>query len=572
MSDEFVVRGFYDKDVFVVKQNAEQDKISSNSETLYFDESRVNLLDGNEYLHYSRWGNTDQNLIRESVSNNVEGYKEVQGEIVLSVHDIGGHFGPTELIQNQVVPLRKNNFYHFCIYVATHRAKAAIIIQLLDENQNVIREIEKSIAADIAGGKQLNSYKLVREYFRAGESENYFRIKLRKYSTLYGDDSFVFLVSPCLNILRSNALAEVLKVPAPFLNMLYKTIEINSALTVSKLKSDDINQAEANIWPSNVFGTFNGDRKSNENQDSSIVPIINSEPSNFYLSRHLPSKDILKIVIGVVIYNNSQQELSNLGRQSRRSMEYLKRQLDARGISIEYESVYIDNSPNKITIPEEMKDWTSLHSWSNSGFAGGHNLLMTHSFRTGSCADYYIMVNPDGYPLEDCYYNMITTAYYNIDVGLVEASQFPIEHPKSYDPITLETPWCSGACLLVSRAAYNSTTGFDENFVMYCEDVDLSWRVRDAGLKILYMPRAAFFHDVRDRSSKQTRRSMLISGRYLAHKWGAPDFVRWVEGMLVTEGHFPSAEYLPLLSAPVVKRVPDSCEFRQGFYFSLPRW
>ena len=65
---------------------------------------------------------------------------------------------------------------------------------------------------------------------------------------------------------------------------------------------------------------------------------------------------------------------------------------------------------------------------------------------------------------------------------------------------------------------------------------------------------------------------MLVSGRYLAHKWGAPDFLNWVEEMLVAEGHFPAREYLPLLSDRVIKRVPDLCEFRQGFYFSLPRW
>jgi GT2 family glycosyltransferase len=80
------------------------------------------------------------------------------------------------------------------------------------------------------------------------------------------------------------------------------------------------------------------------------------------------------------------------------------------------------------------------------------------------------------------------------DVAAWEMRQIPYEHPKAYDPVTLETPWVSGAAVMLRRAAFAGVGGFEPRIFMYGEDVDLSWRLRAAGWRLLYQPKAAVVH------------------------------------------------------------------------------
>jgi N-acetylglucosaminyl-diphospho-decaprenol L-rhamnosyltransferase len=54
--------------------------------------------------------------------------------------------------------------------------------------------------------------------------------------------------------------------------------------------------------------------------------------------------------------------------------------------------------------------------------------------------------------------------------------------------------WVSGACLLVRRHVLEQLSGLDERFFLYCEDLDLCRRIRDAGFEILFDPRAVAVH------------------------------------------------------------------------------
>jgi GT2 family glycosyltransferase len=67
---------------------------------------------------------------------------------------------------------------------------------------------------------------------------------------------------------------------------------------------------------------------------------------------------------------------------------------------------------------------------------------------------------------------------------------------------------CSGAYMIMSRAAYEATGGFDERFYHYGEDLDLCRQVREAGLKIWWHPATACIH-YRGQASKKTPQKML---------------------------------------------------------------
>ena len=76
--------------------------------------------------------------------------------------------------------------------------------------------------------------------------------------------------------------------------------------------------------------------------------------------------------------------------------------------------------------------------------------------------------------------------------------------------------WVSAACLLTRRDALETVSGFDENFFLYSEDVDLCARVRATGARILFTPEVEIVHLVgrsvaknRDRVVYESQRSRL---------------------------------------------------------------
>jgi N-acetylglucosaminyl-diphospho-decaprenol L-rhamnosyltransferase len=55
-------------------------------------------------------------------------------------------------------------------------------------------------------------------------------------------------------------------------------------------------------------------------------------------------------------------------------------------------------------------------------------------------------------------------------------------------------PWAIGALLLLRRRAFDDVGGFDERQWVYAEDLDLGWRLHDAGWSTRYEPSARVFH------------------------------------------------------------------------------
>ena len=119
---------------------------------------------------------------------------------------------------------------------------------------------------------------------------------------------------------------------------------------------------------------------------------------------------------------------------------------------------------------------------------------------------------------------------------------------QTHDPLTLDTPWISGACFAITPRLFRETKGFDERIFMYCEDVDLSWRARLLGFKTKICPTAWFFHDtVNRRPNPILEFQMLLSGRYLGAKWGVPEFRETMERLILEKGLISDLGALPSL-------------------------
>jgi GT2 family glycosyltransferase len=227
-----------------------------------------------------------------------------------------------------------------------------------------------------------------------------------------------------------------------------------------------------------------------------------------------------RVSIGVVTYNNPVSEL-------RRSLAAALAALDAHAPGTGVVHV-IENG--EATTDECLRHprIRVCESAGNIGFGAAHNRLMSLAF--GSGATHYLALNPDGVLHPGAVQALMRMMAANGDRALIEALQFPREHPKPYDLTSFDTPWVSGGCVLIPRVAFERLGGFDELFFMYCEDVDLSWRARACGFSLKTCPTALFLHAVTNRPRDGAAIALTYqSALLLARKWAAPAaFDAWV--------------------------------------------
>lgn len=78
-----------------------------------------------------------------------------------------------------------------------------------------------------------------------------------------------------------------------------------------------------------------------------------------------------------------------------------------------------------------------------------------------------------------------------------------------------DADWVAGTHFLVRRAAWDQLAGFDEQFFMFVEDVDLCWRLHEAGWRVRYEPAAEVTHEVSSATNKVPYRMIAAHHRSL---------------------------------------------------------
>ncbi len=149
----------------------------------------------------------------------------------------------------------------------------------------------------------------------------------------------------------------------------------------------------------------------------------------------------------------------------------------------------------------------------NLGFAGGANVGAANS-----TAPLLLLLNPDATPAPGCLAALRTAAAehprwgafqalvtlddgagVNTSGNLVHWLGFgwagELDRPAAdTDPDDREVGFASGAALVIRREAWEHANGFDPDYFMYCEDLDLSLRLRLAGWQIGVAPAARADH------------------------------------------------------------------------------
>ncbi|MPY92975.1 MAG: glycosyltransferase family 2 protein [Acidimicrobiia bacterium] len=160
----------------------------------------------------------------------------------------------------------------------------------------------------------------------------------------------------------------------------------------------------------------------------------------------------------------------------------------------------------------------------NLGSGGGSNRL-AELYES----DLFLVLNPDALPDTRLLVELLAVLA-GPTVGLCDGRQLPLEHPKAYDLGSGDTSWASGACMGVRRSAFEALGGFAADvFPMYCDDVDISWRARLAGWRVVHAPLALVFHDKRLGPDGRVvaagteRYYSPYAGMLLARRWGRGD-------------------------------------------------
>jgi len=87
--------------------------------------------------------------------------------------------------------------------------------------------------------------------------------------------------------------------------------------------------------------------------------------------------------------------------------------------------------------------------------------------------------------------------------GFIDIFNYPFCRGRVFDHIELDQQqydngceifWASGAALVIRKELMENFGGFDKDFFAHQEEIDLCWRLKNAGYQIKYEPKSTIFH------------------------------------------------------------------------------
>ncbi len=87
--------------------------------------------------------------------------------------------------------------------------------------------------------------------------------------------------------------------------------------------------------------------------------------------------------------------------------------------------------------------------------------------------------------------------------GYIDAFGYPfckgrlinvLEEDKGQYDEESEIFWASGACFFIKSKAWKKANGFDLDFFAHMEEIDMCWRLKGMGYRIMYQPKSVIYH------------------------------------------------------------------------------
>jgi len=234
----------------------------------------------------------------------------------------------------------------------------------------------------------------------------------------------------------------------------------------------------------------------------------------------------MKIELSVIIVNHN-------------GLKYLKNCLDSLYENLQnttFEIIVIDNNSNDKScsyIKENYPNVILIESKENLGFGKGNNLGVKNAK-----GKIILLLNNDTVLL-DSIAPAIEILTKNENIGILTVKM--LDGNKKYIPSVGKFPsplkmlkfsflnekrlefisgkfdsnkiynvdWVSGAFMLIRKKDYDAVRGFDPDYFMYVEDVDLCKRMTDIGKECVFIPSLSYIHFV---GFNKTREIFLIKG------------------------------------------------------------
>ena len=231
---------------------------------------------------------------------------------------------------------------------------------------------------------------------------------------------------------------------------------------------------------------------------------------------------------------------------------------------IQFEVILVDNSSKDDGLESILKRYTKIQFINNSknvGFARANN----QGAKIAS-GDFLLFINPDTIMIEDAVEAMLGYIRSDSSIGILgpkvlnpdqttqfSCRKFPTVWSGLFNRYSLMTrlfpnnryskdylmldydhnsicsvDWVSGCCMMMSESTLKKTGGFDENYFLFIEDVDLCRVIKEQGLRVVYFPNAKIFHKISSSNARATPQMIIKRHQgmiYYNQKYGETNFV-----------------------------------------------